>query len=142
MDIFNFNPIHLKYLKLSKQQQDSLTLLSRETYIEALIEGESYTININNEVIACVGIYPYTDNIGKMWALLSENSGKHMLALTRLVKGYCVKSPYARLETTVRTDYELGHRWAELLGFVCETPDGMRNYSPDLQTYSLYSYWK
>jgi hypothetical protein len=39
--------------------------------------------------------------------------------------------PYKRIETSVATDFEQGHRWAQMLGFKnegtmrCFTPQGM-----------------
>lgn len=141
MQLYKFNPIHLRFLQLSDGQKDGLILLSNEEYLDALASEESYTAIVDGKVIACMGVYPYTNNIGKMWSFLSEGSGKHMITLTRAVKKFCTESEYTRLEAAVRQDYKEGHRWVKMLGFTCETPDGMKNYTEDLQTYSLYAYY-
>jgi hypothetical protein len=62
------------------------------------------------------------------WAILPPISGPHMLAVTR--EAYKrVRIPPGRIEMTVKRDFDIGHRWAKMLGFELETPV-LRGYGP------------
>lgn len=113
--------------------------LANPQYAEAICQNESYTLLNNGEVVGCYGATAVGTNRYHVWALLSDSSGKCMLRLTRHIKKLMDDAKLPRLETNVRCDFTNGIRWAEMLGFICETPKGMKNFGDDGYDYYLYS---
>jgi hypothetical protein len=62
-----------------------------------------------------------------------------MLALTREMRSGFIRTPFARIEMAVDANFAQGRRWAELLGFNCETPQPMRHYLPNGHDAYLYA---
>jgi hypothetical protein len=89
------------------------------------------TVSSGGEVLACAGIVPVGGPRAILWAFLSAKAGAHMLGLTRIARVLLRDSEFDRVETTVRADFEAGHRFARLAGFVDETPNGMPKYSAE-----------
>lgn len=90
----------------------------------------------------CVGVAGYRLIWGTRaacWALLSEDAGPVMLPIARRMRLMLGACPANRLEMTVRGAFLPGHRLAGLLGFKCETPDGMRGFFPDGETAYLFA---
>lgn len=54
-----------------------------------------------------------------------------MLGLTRIGRSIMGASQFRRIEMYVESEFAAGHRFARLLGFECETPQGMRGYMPN-----------
>lgn len=73
------------------------------------------------------------------WALLSKASGPHMTELTRKIKSFLDQEPTERIEILVQSDFKLGHKWARLLGFKCETPEGMKKHGVNGADEYLYA---
>lgn len=65
--------------------------------------GPGYTILFNDEVIACAGIRIFWEGVGEVWAVISNDSSKHL----RLILEEFGK----RLEFTIR---ELKMRWLQV----------------------------
>lgn len=65
------------------------------------------------------------------WALLSHDAGPVMLPIARQLNRSLSMCPARRIEMTTRADFLPGARLAELLGFKCETPDGMKAFWED-----------
>jgi len=110
-----------------------------EAYAELLDGGPAYTVVVGGEVIGCGGIIKTAKNRWEAWALLSKNSGKHMIGITRAVINFLDENPKARIATHVRDDFKVGHKWMKMLNFKCETPHGMPNYGDDGHDYYLYA---
>ena len=72
------------------------------------------------------------------WAWMGRCPRLAFLGLHRLVLDTLGRSNYRRIETTVRTDYAAGHRWALALGFV-EEGARLRHYFPDGADATLYA---
>ena len=73
------------------------------------------------DVLACGGTIPQWPGRQVAWMSFSKGAGDHMLLLTRMIKAMLKTLP-GRTEMTVIKDFEIGHRWAKLLGFKVETP--------------------
>lgn len=79
--------------------------------------------------IACGGIIEQWAGRYTAWMYLNANSGRHMFYITKQVLKV-LSGVKGRIELTVRKDFELGHRWAKLLGFEVESPL-LQAYGPE-----------
>jgi len=105
----------------------------------ALAQSGSGWALVCEEGVACVaGVQPQWDGRGVAWCLLSEIAGRHMVSLTRAVRRYLDGLDYARLEMYVDAQHDEGCRWARLLGFKNETPEGMPRFLPNGNTAFMY----
>lgn len=91
---------------------------------------EAYTATVDGRVVAVIGLVQLWPGRRYVWAYLSRDSGPHMLALTRRVRRWLRYHGSGRLEAAVDPEFAAANRWARLLGFRCETPEGMREYVP------------
>ncbi len=80
----------------------------------------SFTVLENGVPIACLGLQEYWPGRAECWALMANRTGKHMIVIHRAVKKFLETCPVTRIEAAVESDFEAGHRWAELLGFQLE----------------------
>lgn len=102
--------------------------------------GEAYTgFDSEGNVIAICGTVKLWANRTHLWAYMSMDAGKHMLAITRAVSRYLDLTDCERVELEVAEGFEPGHRWARMLGFKCETPEGMARFFPGGRRGFLYS---
>lgn len=102
-----------------------------ETVEPALRELErqnSWTGVVDGQPIICAGTIQQWGSRHIAWAYLSLDTGPHMRWITRQVLRN-LAGVKGRIESTVRMDFEAGHRWAKLLGFHVETPC-MKAYGP------------
>jgi len=131
---------HLEELQPQEAQAFIGNFLANEDYRAQLcFMPHSYAGVLDGRVIGIAGVAMIYPHIGTAWAILSNDSQKNMLRLTRAIKGFLDSFDCKRIETHVKHDFTEGHRWAEMLGFKNETPDGMNNYGIDGETYDLYA---
>ena len=139
MIIVPFLPTHLEGFEIQDAQKDIAGHINRE-YGEMLSQSvEAYSGMVDGQMMACAGVMEVMPHRAVAWSLIRPDIGKHMIVATKEIKKFLDRQPYQRLETPVRRDFEQGHRWAQMLGFINETPDGMRYYGADGDTYDLYS---
>lgn len=135
-----FRPEHLRRLSLQPAQAQFSAEVIKPGYGDMLVSGgPSFTAMSGGEVLACAGIADVWEGRGIAWALVGERAGRHMLAIHRAVSGFLIQAPYRRIEAMVDAGFDEAHRWIKLLGFQCETPDGMRGFTPDGRDSFLYS---
>jgi hypothetical protein len=89
--------------------------------------------------LGCAGLAPRWHEHWMAWSYLSVHADKHMLRMTRAIKAARPMFPRGRIEAATPMDFKAGRRWLEMLGFKCETPNGMAHYTPDGASYALYS---
>lgn len=93
------------------------------------------------EFLGCAGILKIWEGRGFAWMAVSRKVGRfHMLAIhrrTMAVINTATDLGLYRLETTVRTGFAAGRRWALMLGF--EREGTMRRYAPDGGDHDLYA---
>lgn len=87
----------------------------------SLERQNSWTAVVDGEPIACGGTMLQWPGRHIAWAYLNMSTGPHMRFVTRAVQEG-LATVYGRIELTVRSDFEKGHRWARLLGFEVEAP--------------------
>lgn len=131
-------PVHLRGVILQETQRAEDALLTPD-YCEMLFNaGLAWTGFHEGKFIGSAGIQDL-GNKGHLWALLSEEcKGPLMLAVTRKVKAELSATKFKRLEFYTR-DSKAHRKWAKVLGFTLETPDGMAGYCHDGATAFMYS---
>lgn len=101
--------------------------------------GQAWTAEVDGAPICCAGLMPVWDGRAYAWALLSKNSGKYMVPLTRAIRSRLSVAGFRRVEMAVDSTFGAGCRWAGLLGFRLETPFPMRAYLPNGRDAYLYA---
>lgn len=129
---------HLATLSLQPAQQLFSEIVRQPAYVQSLIDGgPAYALVDGDEVFATAGLLPQWEGRAVAWALVSEAAGRRMVELHRAVLRCFEMHPFRRVETTVATHFEEGHRWARLLGF--EREGTMRGYAPNGTDCDLYA---
>lgn len=135
-----FRPLHIRRLvDIQGEQAEEAVFAIEMGEAAALAQHTSWTGWIGADVVGCAGIVPIWQGRSFVWALLGKGCAPHMLAITRLVREQLDAHENRRIEATVLHGFEAGERWARMLGFKRETPDGMQFYDPMGRTLSLYS---
>lgn len=140
MIVTAFRAEHLQRLTLQPAQVHLSAELLKPGYAAMLTAGgPCFTAEHDGRVIACAGVVEVWPGRGMAWALVGEGAGRAMLAIHRAVSGFLIQAPYRRIEATVDAGFDAAQRWIEMLGFTCETPNGMRGFNPDGSDSFLYS---
>lgn len=139
MRIEVFKPEHLDRLRLQPAQAYFSREFSQPGYASLLGRGPAFTALDGDTVLGCGGAAELWPGRACVWSLLSDSAGPHMRAIHRAVSGFIDQLPYRRIEALVDAGFEPGHRWVKLLGFACETPDGMQSFTPDGRHVFLYA---
>ena len=140
MKIVKFRAAHLDALQLQDAQTYFHGEFNDPSYGRALEQSQySFTALDGDKVICCAGMHEVWPGRAVAWALVSKDAGPHLRAIHRATLGFMAQSPWRRIEAMVEGGFEAGHRWIKMLGFVCETPDAMRGYSPSGVDFYLYS---
>jgi hypothetical protein len=138
MTVIPFQPEHLAQLTLQPAQLGFESMIGDPRYGPWLAEaGPGYTVLAGDELVACAGFWPQWEGRAIVWALVSETAGKHFLGFHRAVLRAFDAHPYRRIETTVKTGFTEGERWARMLGMTKEAT--LRSYAPNGDDYDLYS---
>lgn len=130
---------HLQAIQLQPYQRDALDRMSDPERAYMAASDYAFTALDGDEVLGCAGIFRMWEGRGHAWALLSANIGSRFVRVHRAVKRAIEISGYRRVEMVVDTAHAEALRWAEMLGFVCETPEGMRGYYTDGRLYTLFA---
>lgn len=139
MIVVPFLPSHLKDLILHEYINFVQDVLSDPEYSEFLNNGMSYTALVDGKVICCAGFLKTGTSKLEAWALLSKDSGIHMLGILRAMLRELKNLEYKRIQTNVRCDFKQGIKFIEALGFKNETPNGMKDFGDDGHDYYLYA---
>ncbi|TXH10047.1 MAG: hypothetical protein E6R04_06345 [Spirochaetes bacterium] len=142
MIVVPFIPAHMDGFKAQRSQCLVNKYMAGPDYIDTISEyGPAYTGLVDGKPVIFAGMVCPHPHIGMVWAILSEDCRRHLVAATRRILSFMeAYNTMPRLETAVKRDFKEGHRWVKMLGFVNETPEmGMRNYDLEGQTYDLYA---
>jgi|SRR5882672_7049306 len=136
-----YRPFHLKLLIAQGVQP---AYVGRISYVPGLSDrlqemGPALTAFDRDRVLCVGGMIPMGPKLGHVWAALAAEAGAHMLALHRATERFMSTLQPQRLEATVEQGFRPGCRWLELMGFECETPNGMRRYGEDGATHLLFA---
>lgn len=124
-----FKSWHMKWL-------DAKVVLS-DVELQSMEQQSSKSLIVNGAIIACAGWLTFWPGRHQAWAYMSPATGPHMRWLTRMCDEHA-RQLKGRIEMTVRTDFEAGHRWALMLGFTLETAV-MKAYGPFGEDHAMYT---
>jgi hypothetical protein len=134
MIVVPFITAHLEGFEVIKEQYQEYI---NEDFAHVLASTIAYSAVVDDKVIAVGGLLRLGFERYQAWALMSNDTAKHMVAITREVKRFLGMFD-ARIEIAVKDNFKAGHKWADMLGFKCETPNGMPRYEQG-ETYYLYA---
>lgn len=140
MKLRKFYAADLSILDVQATQTHEIVAMPR--FVASVYEARSTpaaTVYDEEGVIACLGLLPLGERKALSWAFLGARAGQHLLGLTRLVLRTIAASDFQRVEATVISGFNEGHRWAKMLGYELETPAGMKNYDSSGNTYYQYA---
>lgn len=111
--------------------------------LAAKLEAADHSYSViaeNGRVIACGGLSPYWNGRAEAWAVFDYKRAykKEMLAITRAVRSVFASSPFRRIECSVESAFQDGHRWAKALGFKLLASD-VEAYFPTGKSASLFA---
>lgn len=123
--VYDFEAWHAAEL-VAKHPGAPSTIVTNATDEAKSIEGTgmAWTLIDEDGVQACGGISEQWPGRYQAWMHFAPGAGRHMFHITREVLRRLNTTP-GRVEMTVVADYDLGHRWAKMLGFEVENPPGI-----------------
>lgn len=131
---------HLSYIVAQDVQMDEIgTLLSPQSAEAFAAFPMRLSAWAEGRCIGAAGLIHAWKGRYIAWAMLSKHIGPYMLQVSRKVRSVLDDFPANRIEMVVIRDFEPGNRWAKLLGFHLETPDGMPGYYLDGGSANLYA---
>ena len=142
IEIVPFNFVHARFIATNEMNADIVNV--KERYLknlEQLVKPDtSWTGLIDGKIIAAGGMVELWDHVFEGWVMATADIQKHPIATARIIKKIfnkvMVKYDVHRLQTTVKADYEIGHKFAQWLGL--EKEGLMKKYLDD-NDYYLYS---
>ena len=134
-----YRAAHLEALLLQPAQAHLQAQLLGKGYAQSLEACEAYSVFADDEVIACGGVHVWHPQRALVWALMGARCGRHFKRVHKFVQRWLRLAPYARVEAHVDSSFAQGARWLRLLGFTCETPQGMRGFTPEGKSCHLYA---
>lgn len=138
LQVVPYRAAHLEHLLLQPAQAYLQPLLATD-YAQALEGAGAFSALVGARVIGCGGIHVIHPRRGLAWALVARDAGAHFVAIHRAVLQRLEGCPLGRVEAHIDRDFAAAQRWARLLGFVNETPQGMRAFTPDGRDCDLYA---
>lgn len=130
---------HLELLQEKIPAPNSVIMLVGDGSFGRYLEGQnSWALFYNDCLLGCAGTIKMWNRRYNGWAVMTEDCAGHMVAITRHTRRV-LADVHGRLETTVKADFDLGHRWAKLLGFEVENPPGLlREYDASGEDFVSY----
>jgi hypothetical protein len=100
--------------------------------------GDCFTGRHDGRIIVCSGIVRHWQTRAEAWLLMGcPVSRTEMLWIHRRVSDFLENAGIVRIETTVKQNFDAGHRWAKMLGFKAE--GRMSRFGPDGTDYQMYA---
>ena len=143
MDIIPFKSSHAEFILSQQLNVEELYLKPEHRKYAQYLErvGMSFTALMNDKPIAAGGIYMLWDGVAEGWVMATKDVWRCRVSMAKnfkqkfdvLVETTKVK----RIQTNVKANFKLGHRFAEWLGF--EKEGLMKYYGPDGSDYFRYA---
>jgi hypothetical protein len=142
MHIIPFKAEHARYITTRRMNNDLMKV--RPEYMDMLEQLEkpnlSWTGVVDEKIIAAGGMMPMWGNVYEGWVMATEDIHKHPIQTARIIKKIfdrvMIDNKVERLQTTVRSDFAVGHKFAKWLGLHSEGV--MKKYMDD-KDYDLYA---
>ena len=123
------------YIRIQRREFDDKVfsfLPNPEISAHNLAKGPAFTGLFEGEIIACGGVLPFWKGMGEAWLVTSPLVEKFKLSLAKSVhdklEEIIKKMKLERVQTLVDGEHITGQKFIERLGFINETPNGMRKY--------------
>ena len=101
------------------------------------VSQDAYTVVEDGKVIACGGVALTEDGIGKAWAFFSDDAGKYMYKITKMVLKYLPTfREYDKIVASVEDNFEQGNKFMNLVGFTKEK--FIENFLPNGASVNMY----
>lgn len=91
------------------------------------------------KALGAAGLWPAEPHRAVAWCVLSAECRPHMARFTRHIRFFLANCGFKRVEMVAAGDFAAANRWATMLGFKCETPNGMQGYFPNGKSGVLYA---
>jgi hypothetical protein len=128
-----YDPSHM----LELADRTGMQEMASPEYASQFERGEAYSCIQGGKVTACAGVMEKWKGTGVAWAVFDPDAGRAMLEITRACMVFLGKQSYKRIEAYVRSDYDLGHKWARMLGF--EREGQMKAFDPAGRDCDMYA---
>lgn len=142
--ITGFEADHLRQMDLRPSEAARLEADPRmtEKTIALATYGYGVTLWYADIILGVCGYIELWPGVYEVWAFPSVHVEKFAVIYLRRIKRYiqAIEKSHAvrRLQTSTPADKQ-HNDWMEFLGFKCETPGGMANYSVLDETYNMWS---
>jgi hypothetical protein len=136
MRIVPFEPWHLERIALQPAQAFVGAMLDPGYGAALAMAGEAYSAVVDGQIVGSCGIVPVHAGLANAWALLSDCGSRRFLRIHKAVARFLDGQRFRRVQTTVRSDFAAGHRWALALGFEAEAR--LEAWGPEGDDYHLY----
>lgn len=121
MTIIPFRAEHLAQINLQAHQRSTLSHMTGEWLAVLAHGGTAVSAVLEGEIIASGGFVVQRPGVAFAWAALSQEAGRHFLALHRAARRlFAQQRSLKRIEAVSGVDFAQGCRWLELLGFTYE----------------------
>lgn len=134
-----FNAEHLRYLSPQRLQRYDHAVLLNSEYASIVNSNFGLSAWDGLRCVAAAGCVPIFGSRAVAWAILSNDAAPYMLRIVRKVRTVMAGLPYRRIEISVRSDFEDGKRFAELIGMTLETPEPMRAHGANGEDEYMYA---
>lgn len=103
-----------------------------------VLAGKAWAVKKDGKLIALMGHTPMWIGRTVMWAYLSKDCGRVMVALTRAIAAEInrMQVDFLRIEAYAEVEHREGNRWLKAMGFRCEGV--MRKFVNGID-YNLYA---
>ena len=142
IEIIPFEFEHAKFIATHQMNAEIVNVKDRYLKnLESLVQPKtSWTGLVDNKIIAAGGMVELWDHVYEGWIMATADIKNHPIATARIIKRIFKKQmplhKVQRLQTTVKADYEIGHKFANWLGL---TQEGLMKQYLDGNDYYLYA---
>lgn len=93
------------------------SMLSGDDWRLLAARGEAWSGFVGDVCVGCAGIVDHGEGRGEAWAMLPDDAGPHMAAITRAVMRGLRTTPLRRVQAITACTFAPGRKWAKMLGF-------------------------
>ncbi len=135
----------LENFKVRSEQSECMPNIS--TFIDyTQSSGDSYSLSasLDGDILLLVGVLPLWEGVGEIWTIFPQNAKelfrRNPRNILKVTKKYLNLLPFRRLQTVVRSDFKVGVKFVEHLGFQREGL--LKQYGSDKKDYYRYALLK
>lgn len=154
MMVMPFLPDHLRIMEPRARECELFGVTGGpEGFAARAMEGTAYTALIEDgTVVGALGVMPFlprgrfSGEVGHAWGVFSPLLPQYRKSIYASVKKFLTYvmdfNEYRRIQATTQHGHPEAERFVQHLGFVLETPAGMRGYGHEGETYYLWALTK